>query len=178
MSERLGELLVKAGQLTRDQLREALAKQKEEGGRLGSNLVKMGLIQEPELVEFLSKHFKVSAINLSRVEIDESVVKIIPADVSRKYTIMPVSKAGAKVTIAMLDPTNVFAMDDIKFMTGYNVEPVIASETAIRDGDREILRLDPRPRAQEGDGGPRRRRHRLPRGAGRGARRVRHRRAG
>ncbi|MEM7350191.1 MAG: type IV-A pilus assembly ATPase PilB [Acidobacteriota bacterium] len=132
MSERLGDLLVKAGQITKDQLREALAKQKEEGGRLGSNLVKMGLIQEPELVEFLSKHFKVSAINLSRVEIDEAVVKIIPADVSRKYTIMPVSKAGAKVTIAMLDPTNVFAMDDIKFMTGYNVEPVIASETAIR----------------------------------------------
>ncbi len=132
MSERLGDLLVKAGQITRDQLRAALDKQKEEGGRLGSNLVKMGLIQEPELVEFLSKHFKVSAINLSRVEIDEAVVKIIPADVSRKYTIMPVSKAGAKVTIAMLDPTNVFAMDDIKFMTGYNVEPVIASETAIR----------------------------------------------
>ena len=132
MSERLGDLLVKAGQISKDQLREALAKQKEEGGRLGSNLVKMGLIQEPELVEFLSKHFKVSAINLSRVEIDEAVVKIIPADVSRKYTIMPVSKAGAKVTIAMLDPTNVFAMDDIKFMTGYNVEPVIASETAIR----------------------------------------------
>ncbi|MCP3961123.1 MAG: type IV-A pilus assembly ATPase PilB [bacterium] len=132
MAERLGELLVKAGQITEEQLREALTKQKEEGGRLGSNLVKMGLIQEPELVEFLSKHFKVSAINLSRVEIDESVVKIIPADVARKYTIMPVSKAGAKVTIAMLDPTNVFAMDDIKFMTGYNVEPVIASETAIR----------------------------------------------
>jgi len=132
MSERLGDLLVKAGQISKDQLREALAKQKEEGGRLGSNLVKMGLIQEPELVEFLSKHFKVSAINLSRVDIDEAVVKIIPADVSRKYTIMPVSKAGAKVTIAMLDPTNVFAMDDIKFMTGYNVEPVIASETAIR----------------------------------------------
>ena len=132
MAERLGELLVKAGQITKEQLREALTKQKEEGGRLGSNLVKMGLIQEPELVEFLSKHFKVSAINLSRVEIDEAVVKIIPADVARKYTIMPVSKAGAKVTIAMLDPTNVFAMDDIKFMTGYNVEPVIASESAIR----------------------------------------------
>ncbi len=132
MSERLGDLLVKAGRITRDQLKEALTKQKEEGGRLGGNLVKMGLIDEPELVEFLSKHFKVSAINLSRVEIDESVVKIIPADVARKYTIMPVSKAGAKVTIAMLDPTNVFAMADIKFMTGYNVEPVIASETAIR----------------------------------------------
>ena len=132
MSERLGELLVKAGQITNEQLRSALAKQREGGGRLGTNLVKMGLIQESALVEFLSKHFKVSAINLSSVDVDSAVVKIIPADVARKYTIMPVSKAGAKVTIAMLDPTNVFAMDDIKFMTGYNVEPVIASESAIR----------------------------------------------
>jgi type IV pilus assembly protein PilB len=132
MAERLGELLVKSGQITNEQLKEALANQRETGGRLGTNLVKMGLIQETALVEFLSKHFKVSAINLSSVEVDDAVVKIIPADVARKYTIMPVSKAGAKVTIAMLDPTNVFAMDDIKFMTGYNVEPVIASETAIR----------------------------------------------
>ena len=132
MAERLGELLVKAGQISDQQLKEALAAQREQGGRLGTNLVKMGLVQETALVEFLSKHFKVSAINLSSVEVDDAVVRIIPADVARKYTIMPVSKAGAKVTIAMLDPTNVFAMDDIKFMTGYNVEPVIASETAIR----------------------------------------------
>ena len=132
MSDRLGDLLVKAGRINTDQLRAALAKQREEGGRLGSNLVKMGLITEKELVEFLSQQFRVSAINLNQVEIDQSVVKIIPADVARKYTIMPVSKTGAKVTIAMLDPSNVFAMDDIKFMTGYNVEPVIASESAIR----------------------------------------------
>ncbi|HEX9730393.1 MAG TPA: type IV-A pilus assembly ATPase PilB [Thermoanaerobaculia bacterium] len=132
MSDRLGDLLVKAGKITPQQLKEALAKQSDEGGRLGSNLVKMGVLSEPELVEFLSKHFKVSAINLSQVLIDDAIVKLIPADVARKYTIMPVSKTGAKVTIAMLDPTNVFAMDDIKFMTGYNVEPVIASESAIR----------------------------------------------
>ncbi|MEM1204656.1 MAG: type IV-A pilus assembly ATPase PilB [Acidobacteriota bacterium] len=132
MSDRLGDLLVKSGKINADQLRTALAKQREEGGRLGTNLVKMGLISEMELVEFLSKQFRVSAINLSQVTVDESVVKLIPADVARKYTIMPVSKAGAKVTIAMLDPTNVFAMDDIKFMTGYNVEPVIASESSIR----------------------------------------------
>ncbi len=132
MSERMGEILVKAGKITEAQLQQALAKQKEEGGRLGSNLVKMGLVREPELVELLAKHFGVPAINLDKVEIDESVVKIIPADIARKYTIMPVSKAGAKVTIAMLDPSNVFAMDDIKFMTGYNVEPVLAAESALR----------------------------------------------
>lgn len=132
MSDRLGDLLVKAGKINPQELKDALYKQREEGGRLGANLVKMGLITEPELVEFLSKHFKVSAINLNQVAIDDTIVKLIPADVARKYTIMPVSKTGAKVTIAMLDPTNVFAMDDIKFMTGYNVEPVIASESAIR----------------------------------------------
>ena len=134
MSDRLGDLLVKAEKINPQQLKEALAKQSEEGGRLGTNLVKMGALSEPELVEFLSKHFRVSAINLNQVTIDDSIVKLIPADVARKYTIMPVSKAGAKVTIAMLDPTNVFAMDDIKFMTGYNVEPVVASELAIREG--------------------------------------------
>ncbi len=132
MSDRLGELLVKEGQITPDQLREALRRQKEQGGRLGTNLVSMGLIGEADLVSFLSKHFGVAAIDLSGMAIDETVVKIIPADIARKYTIMPVSKAGAKVTIAMIDPTNVFAMDDIKFMTGYNVEPVVASESAIR----------------------------------------------
>ncbi|RMH23367.1 MAG: type IV-A pilus assembly ATPase PilB [Acidobacteria bacterium] len=132
MSERLGDLLVKEGKISTDQLREALKQQKEKGGRLGTNLVQMGLIEEEELVALLSKHFGVSAINLSKVDVDEAVIKIIPADIARKYTIMPVSKAGAKVTIAMLDPTNVFAMDDIKFMTGYNVEPVVASESAIR----------------------------------------------
>ncbi|MEM8930068.1 MAG: type IV-A pilus assembly ATPase PilB [Acidobacteriota bacterium] len=132
MSDRLGDLLVKAGRINADQLRAALAKQREEGGRLGANLIKMGLLAEQELVEFLSKQFRVSAINLAQVEVDDSVVKIIPADVARKYTIMPVSKTGAKVTIAMIDPSNVFALDDIKFMTGYNVEPVIAAESAIR----------------------------------------------
>jgi len=130
--DRLGEVLVKAGKISTDQLRAALARQKEEGGRIGANLVKMGVITEPDLVETLSKHFRVSAINLSQIQIDESVVKIIPADVARKYTIMPVSKTGAKVTVAMLDPSNVFAMDDIKFMTGYAVEPVLAAESQIR----------------------------------------------
>ena len=83
-----------------------------------------------------------------------AVIKIIPADIARKYTILPVTKAGATVTVAMIDPTNVFAMDDVKFMTGYKVEPVVASETAHPRGDRPLLRLDPRHRAQEGHGGP------------------------
>ena len=91
------------------------------------------VVADSALVEFLSQRYGVPAINLAEVEIDETIIKIIPPDVSRKYTILPVSKAGARLTIAMVDPTNVFAMDDIKFMTGYNVEPVVASEAALRD---------------------------------------------
>ena len=92
----------------------------------------MGFIDDEDLVEFLSQRYGVPAINLTEVEVDETILKVIPPDVCRKYTILPVSKAGAKLTIAMVDPTNVFAMDDIKFMTGYNVEPVVASESSLR----------------------------------------------
>ncbi len=129
---RIGELLVKAGKISQEQLKGALTIQRDEGGRLGTHLVKLGYIDDEELVEFLSQRYGVPAINLAEVEIDDSIIKIIPPDVSRKYTILPVSKAGAKLTIAMVDPTNVFAMDDIKFMTGYNVEPVVASDTSLR----------------------------------------------
>jgi type IV pilus assembly protein PilB len=129
---RIGELLVKGGKVTPEQLQQALAAQQEQGGRLGTHLVKMGFIEDEDLVEFLSQRYGVPAINLNEVEVDETILKVIPPDVCRKYTILPVSKAGAKLTIAMVDPTNVFAMDDIKFMTGYNVEPVVASESTLR----------------------------------------------
>jgi type IV pilus assembly protein PilB len=129
---RLGELLVKSGKITPDQLEEALSAQQAEGGRVGTHLVKMGFIDDDDLVEFLSQRYGVPAINLGEVEVDESIISIIPPEVARKYTILPVSKAGAKLTIAMVDPTNVFAMDDVKFMTGYNVEPVVASDSSLR----------------------------------------------
>ena len=130
---RIGEMLVAAGKISSEQLEEALAVQQKEGGRLGTHLVSLGILADDQLVEFLSQRYGVPAINLNDVDVDESIIKIIPPDVARKYTILPVSKAGARLTIAMVDPTNVFAMDDIKFMTGYNVEPVVASEAALRD---------------------------------------------
>jgi type IV pilus assembly protein PilB len=130
--DKLGDLLVKGGKITQSQLQEALALQKEQGGRLGTNLVKLGHLTDRQLVEALSQQFKVPSVDLAGMEIDDAVVKIIPADIARKYTIFPVTKAGATVTVAMIDPTNVFAMDDVKFMTGYKVEPVVASETSIR----------------------------------------------
>ena len=125
-------MLIKAGRITQAQLNEALTLQKESGGRVGTNLVKLGHMTERQLVEALSQHFRVPSVDLAAMEIDESVLKIIPADLARKYTILPVGKMGATITVAMIDPTNVFAMDDVKFMTGYKVEPVVASETAIR----------------------------------------------
>jgi type IV pilus assembly protein PilB len=130
--DKLGELLVRSGRIDPAQLNEALALQKEQGGRVGTNLVKLGYLTEKQLVEALSQHFNVPSADLTGVEIDEAVLKIIPADLARKYTILPVTKTGATITVAMIDPTNVFAMDDVKFMTGYRVEPVVASETAIR----------------------------------------------
>jgi type IV pilus assembly protein PilB len=132
MDNRLGELLVKAGVVTSDQLAEAIAAQRNQGGRVGSHLVNLGHLEENQLVDFLSRHFGVPSVDLRHIELDDAVLNIIPADVARKYTVLPVSKTGARVTIAMIDPTNVFAMDDIKFMTGYDVEPVVASEPALR----------------------------------------------
>jgi type IV pilus assembly protein PilB len=131
-SGKFGETLVKAGKITQVQLNEALAFQKEQGGRLGTVLVKLGHITDRQLVESLSQHFKVPSVDLNGMEVDEAVIKIIPADIARKYIILPVNKSGATVTVAMIDPTNVFAMDDVKFMTGYKVEPVVASENSIR----------------------------------------------
>ncbi|HEY0513634.1 MAG TPA: ATPase, T2SS/T4P/T4SS family, partial [Thermoanaerobaculia bacterium] len=130
--DKLGELLVRSGRIDQAQLNEALSLQKDQGGRVGTNLVKLGYLTEKQLVDSLAQHFKVPAVDLNGMEIDEAVLKIIPADLARKYTILPVTKTGATITVAMIDPTNVFAMDDVKFMTGYRVEPVVASESGIR----------------------------------------------
>ncbi|HYU24629.1 MAG TPA: type IV-A pilus assembly ATPase PilB [Thermoanaerobaculia bacterium] len=132
MSVRLGELLTKASLISQDQLKDALKAQKETGGKLGETLIKLGFVSEEDITECLSQQFGVPSINLAHFEIDSTVIKLIPAEVARKYNILPVNKTGATITIAMADPTNVFAMDDIKFMTGYNVEPVVASELGIK----------------------------------------------
>jgi type IV pilus assembly protein PilB len=133
MAVKLGEMLIKAGILTPQKLQEALEYQKTNGGKLGLNLVKMGYVKEEDLTRILSQQYGVPSIHLSKVEVDDAVVKLIPSEVAQKYLIMPVSRTGSTLIIAMVDPTNVFAMDDIKFMTGYNVEPVVASEVSIKD---------------------------------------------
>src|SRR5574337_474795 len=131
MSGRLGAMLVSSGLITDEQLKKALAAQKAQGGRLGSILVKQGFVQEDKLMTFLSKQYGVPYVDLSKFEINSAVIKHIPADVAQKYRIMPINRAGATITIAMVDPSNIFAIDDIKFMTGYNVEAVVATEGAI-----------------------------------------------
>ncbi len=131
MSERLGELLVTAERISSDQLDQALNTQRELGGRLGSHLIQLGALSESELVQFLSEQHEVPSVDLSEVQIDDSVLNLIPRDLCIKYTMIPVSRSGAKVTVAMADPANVFALDDIKFSTGYNVEPVVATESAL-----------------------------------------------
>jgi type IV pilus assembly protein PilB len=133
MPVRIGELLLKEKRITQDQLEQALNHQKAAGGKLGFNLVKMGFVKDEEITALLSKQYGVPSINLTQFDIDPGVIKLIPAETAQKYQIVPLSRAGATLTIAMTDPTNVFAMDDIKFMTGYNVEPVVASEIAIVD---------------------------------------------
>jgi type IV pilus assembly protein PilB len=131
MPVRIGELLLKEKRITPEQLQQALNHQKANGGKLGFNLVQMGFVKDEEITALLSKQYGVPSINLTQFEIDAAVIKLIPGDTALKYQIVPLSRAGATLTIAMTDPTNVFAMDDIKFMTGYNVEPVVASETAV-----------------------------------------------
>ena len=133
MPVRIGELLLKEKLITPDQLQQALNQQKANGGKLGFNLARMGFVKDEEITALLSKQYGVPSINLAQFELDPGVIKLIPVDTAQKYQIVPLSRSGATLTIAMTDPTNVFAMDDIKFMTGYNVEPVVASEAAVID---------------------------------------------
>src|SRR3954470_3991385 len=150
MAVRIGELLLKEKRIHPEQLQQALTHQKANGGKLGHNLIKMGLVSDEDITSLLSRQYGVPAINLTQFEIDAGVIKLIPADTAHKYQIIPLSRAGATLTIAMTDPTNVFAMDDIKFMTGYNVEPVVASEAAVLEA---ILKYYPPPKSFSGGNG-------------------------
>ncbi|MBZ5516352.1 MAG: type IV-A pilus assembly ATPase PilB [Acidobacteriia bacterium] len=133
MSGKLGEILLKEKIITAEQLKQALEYQKTGGGRLGNALVKLGFLSDDEVTAVLSRQYGVPSINLAYFEVDANVIKLIPMETSMKYQILPLSRVGSSLTVAMVDPTNVFAMDDIKFMTGFNIEPVVASETAITE---------------------------------------------
>jgi type IV pilus assembly protein PilB len=126
-------MLVKATLITKDQLQKALQQQESAGGRIGSNLVKLGFISEDDITSFLSRQYGVPSINLSHFEIDPSVIKLIPSEIAQKHQVIPINRTGNVLTVAMADPSNIFAIDDIKFMTGFKVEPVVAAETSIKN---------------------------------------------
>jgi len=132
MTDRIGELLLREKLITTDQLKKAIDEQKKSGGRLGYNLTKLGYITEKDLTGFLSRQYGIPTIDLSTHEVDHEIVKLIPEDVAQKYQVIPVSRTGSTLVVAMADPSNIFAIDDIKFLTGYNVEPLVASDASIK----------------------------------------------
>ncbi|MCP9494582.1 MAG: type IV-A pilus assembly ATPase PilB [Pyrinomonadaceae bacterium MAG19_C2-C3] len=133
MSAKLGEILVRENLLSAGQLRDALNYQRENGGRLGFNLIKLGFVSDEMITAVLSRQYGVPSVNLDLFDIDDAVIRLIPREVADKYSVLPLSRVGATLTLAMVDPTNVFAMDDIKFMTGLNIEPVVVSEAGVQE---------------------------------------------
>jgi len=132
VSRRLGDLLVREGLISQDSLSRALAEQKTSNEKLGSILVRLSFISEDQLVNFLSKQYGIPAITLTQLDIDVEIIKLVPSQIAQKYEVLPISRQGNTLTLAMADPTNVFAIDDVGFMTNLQVVPVVASQGAIR----------------------------------------------
>jgi type IV pilus assembly protein PilB len=133
MSGRLGELLVRENLISVQQLRKAQEEQQKTGTRIGTALIKVGAIEESKLTDFLSKQYGVPAINLKEFDVEPDIIKLVPKDVASKHLVVPVNRAGSALIVAMCDPSNIYAVDDLKFLTGYNIEAVVASEPAIRE---------------------------------------------
>jgi type IV pilus assembly protein PilB len=131
MSAKLGESLLKDNLITPQQLKEALDYQRVNGGRLASTLVRLGMLSDEEVTAVLSRQYGVPSVNLDLFEVDAGAVSLVPQETAERYNVLPLSRVGATLTLAMVDPTNVFAIDDIKFMTGLSVEPVVVSETTL-----------------------------------------------
>ncbi len=129
--ERLGELLVREKLISPAQLRKAQDRSRTEGSRLGYEITRMGYVDETDLTKFLSKHYGVPSINISEVDVPENIIQMIPKEVAERHQCVPVNRSGATLVVAMADPSNIYAIDDLKFMTGYNIEVVVASESAI-----------------------------------------------
>jgi len=131
--ERIGDLLVREGLISREQLQKALDEQRQNGTRVGYNLVKMGFIQENELTRTLARQFKMPAVDLSKFEVDSKIIKLVPADLATKHLVLPLKRDGRTLTVAMADPTNLGVIEDLKFITRYDIFPVIAGEFTLRN---------------------------------------------
>jgi len=132
VNEQIGELLVRENLLTAEQLRQARDQVRSKGGRLGAQITDLGYLGENDLTDFVAKQYGVPSIDLDEFEIEPVVVQLIPEDVAAKHTVVPVNRAGSTLIVATADPSNIFALDDIKFLTGYNIQAVVAAEEAIR----------------------------------------------
>jgi type IV pilus assembly protein PilB len=131
-AERLGDLLVREGLITREQLEKALQEQRQSGTRVGYNLVKLGFIQETELTKMLARQYKMPAVDLSKFEVDPRIAKLIPGDLAIKHLVLPLKRDGRTLTVAMADPTNLGVLDDLKFITRYDIFPVIGGEFTLK----------------------------------------------
>ncbi len=132
MNRRLGDLLVAEGLVKQEELQRALAEQKGTTEKLGSVLVRLKLVNEEQLTGFLSRQYGIPSITLSQLDIDPGILRLVPPQIAKKYEVLPVKRAANTLTLAMADPTNVFALDDVSFMTNLQVLPVVASQAAIR----------------------------------------------
>ncbi len=133
LRQRLTEIFIKNKILTEDDINLALRVQKEEGGRLSEILIKLNLIDEKNLMSALSQGLGLPPITLSRIIIDPEVLKLVPKDTARHYQIIPISKIGKTLTLAMADPLNIFAIDDVKTLTGFEINPIIAQQAEVLD---------------------------------------------
>src|SRR5438309_922774 len=153
--DRIGKLLVGAKLISEQQLREAVAIQKQKGGNhLSGTLVKMGLIEEDKLLSFLSQQYRIPAVNLNSYQfIDPSIIKLVPIELVKKHMVLPLKRVGSNLTVAMADPTNVFGLDDLKFRTNYSIQPVIASESALLEAIKKYDdRYEPSAQSKKRDG--------------------------
>jgi type IV pilus assembly protein PilB len=131
MALRIGELMVRNSLITRDQLTQAVTEQKKNGGKIGQVLVRLGFLTEEALVEFLSRQFRIRSVDLSEVPIQSELIRLVPEPLAKKFLMIPIQRIGSTLTIAMSDPSNMVALDDVKFMTGYNIEPVLSRESSV-----------------------------------------------
>ena len=132
MRDRIAQKLLESSLISQDQLARALESQQSQGGTLSYNLVKTGAISEMAFAEFMGQVYNVPAVDLDMVPIEPSAVDLIPSDVATKFQVVPLKREGRTLTVAMANPDNIFAIDDIKFITGFDVRPVVATETAIK----------------------------------------------
>lgn len=134
MNEKIGEIAIKGNLITSQQYQKAAEEQKVKGGSFGASLIRMGMVKEDDLLSLLSRYYKVPSVKITNIQIDTKVIQLVPASMAKKHFIIPISRVGAKLTMAMADPNNFLAIDEIKFITSFNVEPVVASDYDIIDG--------------------------------------------